>query len=231
MTLQHLTPEEIERFANARLGPAPGGSRVEHLSQCSRCREEVDVVHALAAHLVSVSPVAPSADFTRSVLGRIDFPELRLDHELTSLRQVSPRPGFATHVMQRVRLPVPWPERVQRLLRRRRAAFATASVATVTIMSAGAVWLFGTQGIAPSQVVAFVLGGARELAVEALLAAGRAGYQAGFIDAGGSITNAVSPVTALTGLCLVGTLGLASLWVMTRLARTRPQPIRFAKAA
>jgi len=98
-------------------------------------------------------------------------------------------------------------------------------------MGAGSAWLFGAQGVAPSQVIAFVFGGVRDFAVEALLALGQAGYRAGLVDAGGSITNQISPVTALGGLCLASALGLTSLWVMTRLAQPRPQPVAFTRAA
>ena len=99
-------------------------------------------------------------------------------------------------------------------------------------MSGGsAAWLFGAQGVAPGQLLALVVGGARSMLVDAALAAGRLGYRFGLVDAGGSIIDQISPTTALGSLGLASAMGLLSLWVMTRLFRAPPQSVAFRKAA
>ncbi|MCG8469282.1 MAG: hypothetical protein MJB57_13925 [Gemmatimonadetes bacterium] len=229
--MSHLTAEQIERFADARFGLAPAGASAAHLASCAECREEVEEMRGLVSRLARLSSTAPSARFADAVLARVELPGSNLERELAALRRTSPAPGFATDVLTRVRLPVPWPQRVGRFARRRKLAVATACAGTVSIMGAACLWLFGSQGVAPAQVARFVLGGVRALAVDGAVALGRLGYQLGLVDAGGSISNQISLITALGGLGLAGVLGLSSLWAMARLSRPRPQPVVLVEAA
>ncbi len=175
---------------------------------------------------------APSPAFARDIMAQVDLPHPAVDRALSRLSRWAPAPGFASSVLARVRLPVPWPERLLRLVRRRRAALATAGVATLSISGGAAAWLFGTQGFTPGYILALAVGGARTLLVDAMLAAGRLGYRLGLVDAGGSIVDRVDPAAALASLVLSSLVGLASLWVVASLFR-RParQPIRLRRAA
>ena len=229
--VQHLTPDEVERFASARVAPAPSGARSEHLSACAHCREEVALLRALFVRLSDLEPSTPSRDFADFVMRRVELPPSRLERELARLPRWSPAPGFATHVMARVRLPIPWHERLWRFARRRRIALAGVGAATVTVSGVSAAWLFGAQGMAPGQVVALVVSGARGLLIEAMMAAGQFGYRLGLIDAGGSIVDQISPTAALGSLGLVSTVGLLSLWIMMRLFQAPPQTVVLRKAA
>ncbi|WP_419164761.1 hypothetical protein [Candidatus Palauibacter sp.] len=174
----------------------------------------------------------PAAGFADGVARRIDLAAAALDRQLGRLPGWLPAPGFASAVLARVRLPVPWPERLLRFARRRRAALATAGAATLSVSAGVAAWLFGAGGFAPGQLLAFTLDGARTVLVDAALAAGRVGYRLGLVDAGGSVLDRISPAAALTSLALSGLAGMASLWVMTALFR-RParQPVRLRGTA
>ncbi|WP_423924394.1 hypothetical protein [Candidatus Palauibacter sp.] len=174
----------------------------------------------------------PAAGFADGVARRIELAGAALDRELGRLPGWLPAPGFASAVLARVRLPVPWPERLLRFARRRRAALATAGTATLSVSAGVAAWLFGVGGFAPGQLLAFTLDGARAVLVDAALAAGRVGYRLGLVDAGGSVLDRISPAAALTSLALSGLAGMASLWVMTALFR-RParQPVRLRGTA
>ncbi len=148
-----------------------------------------------------------------------------LDGQLVRLRQVSPTPGFTSRVMGRVRLPVPLHERALALARRR-WALVTAAAAALTLTATGsAYWLFGSQGLTPLEIGAFLLGGARDLAVSGLLALGRVAYDFGLVDAGSMFADQLSPTQALGGLALAGTIGLLAAATMMRLMRPTPRLI------
>ena len=225
---------------------------IRHLDACERCRDEVDSLRAMARALGELPEIAPSTRFADSVLRRVDLPLPWLEDRLASLPRLAPAagfaasvlervdlpvpwlerlvarlprlapsPGFATAVMSRVRLPIPWHARLVRFARRRRVALAGAAASTVAASAAGLAWLLGS-GVTPLQVGALVLGGARDLAVRALIAAGGIGYELGLVDAGSAITN-ISPTAALGGLALTSAVGLLSLLAMVRLSRTSPR--------
>ena len=228
----HLTPDEIQRHAEAREVPAPDGGRTPHVASCARCRGEVEALRAVLARLDGLERHEPAGGFAAGVARRIDLAGAALKHELERLPGWSPAPGFATAVLSRVRLPVPWPERLLRFVRRRRAALATAGAATLAASGGGAAWLFGVQGFGPGQLLALATAGGRAVLVDAAVAAGRLGYRLGLVNAGGSILDRVSPAVVLTSLALSSLVGMASLWVMASLFR-RPahQPIRLRKTA
>ena len=230
--MRHLTPDEIQRRAEERgASPPPEGS-ARHLASCARCRREVEVLGAVLVRLDGMERHRPAAGFADGVARRIDLAGAALDRELGRLPGWLPAPGFASTVLARVRLPVPWPERLLRFARRRRAALATAGAATLSVSAGVAAWLFGAGGFAPGQLLAFTLDGGRAVLVDAALAAGRVGYRLGLVDAGGSVLDRISPAAALTSLALSGLAGMVSLWVMTALFR-RParQPVRLRGTA
>ena len=187
---------------------------------------------ALDRRLAALPEWAPAPSFASDVLAHVDLPHPALDRALSGLRTWSPAPAFASAVMARVRLPVPWPERLLRFARRRRAALATAGAAMLTVSGGTATWLFGAQGLAPSQLLAVAFSGARTVLVDAMLAAGRLAYRLGVVDVGGSIADRISPAAALGSLALASLVGLASLWCMARLFRQPlPQRVRIERAA
>ena len=228
----HLPPDQIQRHAEARDVPVPSGGGAPHLASCARCRGEVAALRAVLARLDGLGRHEPAGGFADGVARRIDLAGAALEHQLGRLRGWSPAPGFATAVLARVRLPVPWPERLLRFARRRKAALATAGAATLAVSGGGAAWLFGVQGFGPGQLLTLATAGGRAVLVDAAVAAGRLGYRLGLVDAGGSVLDRVSPAMALTSLALSSIVGMASLWVMASLFR-RPvhQPIRLRKAA
>lgn len=217
--MRHLTPEEIQRRAEVRDTSPPECDRSAHLAACGRCRREIETLRAVFARLDGLGRHGPATGFVDGVVRRLDLAGLALDRELDRLRGWSPAPGFATAVLARVRLPVPWPERLLRFLRRRRAALATTGAATLAISTGGAAWLFGAQGFAPGQLLALATAGVRTVLLETALAAGRLGYRFGLVDAGGSILDRISPAVAVTSLALSSVIGMASLWVVATLFR------------
>lgn len=261
MNLPHLTPEEIERFASrSPASPPPTADHLFACSRCRKevetLRDVVAFLEGLAPHrpaegfaegvtrridfagaaldhqLAQLPEWSPAPSFASDVLGQVDLPHAALDRALSRLRTWSPAPAFASAVMARVRLPVPWPERLLRFARRRRAALATAGAATLTVSGGAAAWLFGAQGLAPGQLLAVALSGARAVLVDAMLAAGRLAYRLGLVDAGGSIADRISPAAALGSLALSSLVGFASLWFMARLFRQPlPQRVRAGRAA
>ncbi len=145
-----------------------------------------------------------------------------LDGHLARLRQISPAPGFTSQVMARVRLPVPMYERAFALARRRWALVTAAAAALALTVTGSAYWLFESQGLAPIEVGAFLLGGARDLAVRGLLALGRVAYDLGLVDAGTTFADQLSATQALGGLALAGMIGLLAVASMVRLMRPTP---------
>ena len=129
-------------------------------------------------------------------------------------------------------LPVPWPERLLRFARRRRAALATAAAATLAVSGGTAAWLFGSGGLAPGELLALAFSGARTMLVDAMLAAGRLAYRFGLVDASSSIIDRINPAAALGSLALSSLIGLTSLWYMARWFRQPPrQRVRVARAS
>ena len=193
----------------------------------------IDLAGAALDHQLAQLPEwSPAPSFPSDVVAQVNLPHPALDRALSRLRTWSPAPAFASAVMARVRLPVPWPERLLRFARRRRAALATAGAAMLTVSGGAAAWLFGAQGLAPSQLLAVAFGGARAVLVDAMLATGRLAYRLGLVDAGGSITDRISPAAALGSLALSSLVGLASLWFMARMFRQPlPQRVRIERAA
>ncbi len=257
----HLTPREIEQFAEGSADSLPA-DRVRHQETCPRCREEIEDLRALIgsverlpglsprrgfadavmarvelhapwldALLASLPVIEPSRGFADAVMARVDLPVPWLERVLAGLPRVAPSPGFATAVMARVRLPVPWHERLSSFVIRRRMALAAAVASLVGVMGTGAAWLFGVQGVTPAQLGLFLWGGVRDLAVRGLLNLGRAGYELGLLDGGTAITDRISPTQALGGLGLASLVGLLSMWVMVRLMRSTPHALRLGRAA
>lgn len=103
----HLTPEQIERFADERLAPTPEGAPAEHLATCARCQEEVGFLRTLIARLNTLAEDEPalSPAFSETVLSRVDLQVTDLDGALEGLQRLSPTSGFAERVMTRVDLP------------------------------------------------------------------------------------------------------------------------------
>lgn len=153
-----------------------------------------------------------------------------LHRRLASLGHVAVPPGFAAAVLRRVRLPVPWYDRVWALARAHWGALVTATAALALLTGAGGWWLFGAQGVAPVTLVSLAVDGLRELAVEGLLAVGRIAFQLGVVDAGSSIADRVGPAEALGGFALASAIGLLSLWTMLRLLRLAPRLARTSEA-
>ncbi|MDX1578538.1 MAG: hypothetical protein R3266_08635, partial [Gemmatimonadota bacterium] len=109
--MRHLTTDEMERFADARLGPDPGPDRVAHLASCPACREEVELLRGLVRRISGMARTEPRRGFADAVMRRVDLPIPWLDRQLGRLRHLSPAPGFAAAVLARVTLPLPWHER------------------------------------------------------------------------------------------------------------------------
>ena len=149
-----------------------------------------------------------------------------LNGRLTQLRRISPAPGFASHVILRVRLPVPWHERALAFTRRRWGVVTTAAAALAVTLTGSAYWLFEAQGLRPVELAAFLLDGARDMAVSAMLTVGRVAYDLGIVDAGSTLADQLTATQALGGLALAGTIGLVALLTMLRLMRPTPWLIR-----
>jgi hypothetical protein len=179
--------------------------------------------------LARLPRLAPREGFAAATLLRVDLPAPWLDQALASMPRTVATPGFAMRVMTRVRLPIPWHQRAWRFARRQRAALTGATASTLAVSGAGAVWLFGVQGVTPIQFLTFVFGGVRDLAVRGLVAFGGIGYELGLLDAGTAITD-ISPTAALGSLALASAIGALSLFVMVRLMRTG-QPLRLSESA
>ena len=64
----HLTPEQIERFADERLAPTPKGSAAQHLATCARCQEEVEFLRTLIARYLKDS----SSGLAKLLLARVE---------------------------------------------------------------------------------------------------------------------------------------------------------------
>ena len=230
--MRHLTPDDIQRCAEAHAASTAGGGAAAHLASCARCHGEVEALRAVFARLDGLRRHGPATGFADGVARRIDLRGAALDHQLARLPGWSPAPGFATAVLSRVRLPVPWPERLLRFVGRRRTALAAASTATLAVSGGGAAWLFGTQGFGPGQLLTLAAAGARALLLDVALAAGRLAYRLGLVDAGGSILDRINPTVALTSLALSSVAGIASLWVMATLfRRSSGQLVRLRRAA
>lgn len=229
--MRHLTHDEIERLAETAAGPDAPREAVAHLETCTRCREEVEMMRTLFARIASLPSPAPSASFSDAVMRRVELPTPWLDRQLERLPRLAPSPGFAAAVLARVRLPLPWHERLWRFAHRRRAALASAAAATLAVSGAGAAWLFGAQGVSPSQFIGFLLGGARDLAIRGLMEVGQVAYRLGLVDTGSWVADRISPLTAAGSLALASLLGLLALWTMARIGRAAPERPALAKAA
>lgn len=146
-----------------------------------------------------------------------------IDGQLARLRHISPAPGFAGRVMAGVRLPVPLHERALALARRRWAWVTAAAAALALTVTGTTYWLFDAHGVLPIEVGAFLLGGARDLAVRGMLALGRVAYDLGLVDAGSTFAGQLSATQALGGLALSAVIGFLALGSMMRLMRLSPR--------
>ncbi|MDX1566662.1 MAG: zf-HC2 domain-containing protein [Longimicrobiales bacterium] len=70
----HLDSERIQGFLDRRLGPEAEEAVRSHLSDCARCRGEVQAWRTLFTRLSDLPEVAPSAAFREKVLGAVETP-------------------------------------------------------------------------------------------------------------------------------------------------------------
>ncbi len=68
--LPHLTPDEIELWAQGLLGAA----RTMHLAECAECLATAERERRLLRELAQLPRFAPSADFTDKVMARVRIP-------------------------------------------------------------------------------------------------------------------------------------------------------------
>lgn len=69
-TTMHLTPDEIELWAQGLLGAA----RTMHLADCSLCLAEAEQERRIILELVRLTAFAPSAGFADRVMGQVKIP-------------------------------------------------------------------------------------------------------------------------------------------------------------
>ncbi len=133
--MPHLTPEEIERLAIRASASPPPGTTVDHMAGCARCREEVEALRYVIAHLDGLAAHRPADGFAEGVTRRIDVAGAALDHQLAQLPEWSPAPSFASDVLAQVDLPHPALDRALSRLRTwsPAPAFASAVLARVRL--------------------------------------------------------------------------------------------------
>lgn len=142
-----------------------------------------------------------------------------LDRELAALPYLEASAGFASRVMARVRLPVPWHETAWATIRRRWAVLAAGLAAASVSVGGVAWWLFGKQELTPSGLLALVADGVRLLAVRAAIAGGRLLYDLGVVDFARALTEQVALTEAAAGMALLSLLSCGALWTMKRLVQ------------
>ena len=69
-TMQHLTTEEIELWAEGLLGAA----RALHLSDCSLCRDEAERERRVLLQIAGLPQLAPRAGFADRVMAQVRIP-------------------------------------------------------------------------------------------------------------------------------------------------------------
>jgi hypothetical protein len=69
-TTMHLTPDEIELWAQGLLGAA----RTMHLADCSLCLAEGEKERRIILELASLTAFAPRAGFAERVMGQVKIP-------------------------------------------------------------------------------------------------------------------------------------------------------------
>lgn len=68
--MTHLTPDEIELWAQGLLGAA----RAIHLAECAACLAAADHERKLLLELARLPRFAPSAEFAERVMARVRIP-------------------------------------------------------------------------------------------------------------------------------------------------------------
>lgn len=182
----HLSPEEVDLFAQTEGGTARPVRVEEHLGRCARCRADVAFVRSLDAELASLPHSSPPAD-------------------------------FATRVMERVRLPIPWHRRARAALKRRWLPLTAAAAGATASLGGMSYWLFARQGLTPGGLAGFVADGIRELTVRGFIAAGRVVYELGLVDRGSRLLEGVEPITALAAMAFLSVFAFTALLAMMRL--------------
>ncbi len=226
----HLTPDELERLSAE--DPPAAGARRAHLDSCARCRRALADWQALDRELARLGHLEAPPSLAAAVMERCraELVEWRaLDERLAEIGHLAPAPGFVAGVMARVRLPLPWPERARALVRRRWRAMAAATASLTAVTGGAFYWLLGSRGVTPAGLVPFLLDGARDLAVQGALGAGRLAYRLGWVDPAGGLAEGLGLLDAVGGLVAAGTLGLLSIWTMLRLMRPAPGLARAAR--
>jgi len=77
----HLTDAQAQRLADGVLSGAEAPEVERHAAECVECRATVEIYRALAAGLEDLEVPALPADFTESVLARIDAQERAIARE------------------------------------------------------------------------------------------------------------------------------------------------------
>lgn len=70
LTATHLTPDEVELWAQGLLGAA----RTFHLARCPECLGTAERERKLIVELAQLQRFAPSADFADKVLAQVRIP-------------------------------------------------------------------------------------------------------------------------------------------------------------
>lgn len=70
LPMPHLTPDEIELWAQGLLGAA----RTMHLAECAECLAMAERERKLLLALVQLPRFAPSADFADRVMAQVRIP-------------------------------------------------------------------------------------------------------------------------------------------------------------
>lgn len=146
----------------------------------------------------------------------------RLDREVAALPYLETPPGFAARVMARVELPLPRAERAWVVVRRRWAVLAAGLAAVAVATGGAAYWLFGRQELAPTDLLAFLVEGARALALRGAIALGRLLYDLGVVETAGTLIERVAPTEAAAAMGLLSLAGFGALWTMKRLLEADP---------
>lgn len=136
---------------------------------------------------------------------------------LAGLPRFEPAPAFATRVMARVRLTVPWYVHAWATVRERLGLLAIVLTGALAAAGAAGWWLLGRHGVTAIGLASYVLEGLRTLLIRGIIVLGRAAYELGAVELAGRLFDGVDPVQALAALGAFGALGLTALFAALRL--------------
>lgn len=146
----------------------------------------------------------------------------RLSAILAKLPLHEPAPGFGDRVMARVRLPVPWHQRLVASVRERTAAGVAVAATLGALLAGTGLWAFRFPHLSPTVLASWLAGEAGDLLWQGAMAAGRFAYAMGLTDLAGALQAELSLASAFAALATIALVGVGALSVMIRLVRAEP---------